>query len=75
MTEAEAEAPILRPSDSSDVQVAQSCLTLWDPVDYTVYGILQARIVEWVAFPFSEGSSQLRDRTHVSHIADRFFTN
>ena len=32
------------------VKVAQSCLTLWDPVDYTVHGILQARLLEWVAF-------------------------
>ena len=37
------------------VKVAQSCLTLHDPVDYTVHGILQARILEWVAFPFSRG--------------------
>ena len=35
------------------VKVAQSCLTLWDPMDYTVYVILQVRILEWVAFPFS----------------------
>ena len=42
-------------------KVAQSCLTLCDPVDYTVHGILQARILEWVAFPFSRGSSQPRD--------------
>ena len=40
------------------VKVAQSCLTLCDPVDYTVHGILQARILEWVAVPFSRGSSQ-----------------
>ena len=40
------------------VKVAQSCLTLCDPMDYTVRGILQARILEWVAFPFSRGSSQ-----------------
>ena len=33
------------------------CLTLYDPMDYTVYGILQARILEWVAYPFSSGSS------------------
>ena len=51
------------------VKVAQSCQTLFDPVDYTVHGILQARIPEWVAFPFSRGSSQPRDRTQVSHIA------
>ena len=36
------------------------------PMDYTVYGILQARILEWVAFPFSRGFSQPRDRTPVS---------
>ena len=39
-------------------------------MDYTVHGILQARILEWVAFPFSRGFSQPRDRTQVSHIAD-----
>ena len=46
-----------------------------DPMDYTVHGVLQARILEWVAFPFSRGSSQPRDGTHVSHIAGRFFTS
>ena len=40
-----------------------------------VHGILQARILEWVAFPFSRGSSQPRARTQVSHIADGFFTS
>ena len=59
----------------SEVQVAQSCPTLCKPLDYTVHGILQARILEWVAFPFSRGSSQPRDRTQVSHIAGRFFTS
>ena len=39
------------------VKVAQSCLTLCDSMDYTVHGILQARILEWAAFPFSRGSS------------------
>ena len=48
------------------VKVTQSCPTLWDPMDYRVHGILQARILEWVAFPFSRGSSQPRDRTQVS---------
>ena len=43
-------------------------------MDYTVHGILQARIPEWVAFPFFSGSSQPRDRTQVSHIG-RFFTS
>ena len=52
------------------VKVAQSCLTVGDPI---VHGILQARILEWVAFPFSRRSSQPRDRTQVSRIAGRFF--
>ena len=42
------------------VRVAQSCPTLWNPMECTVHGILQARILEWVAFPFSTGSSQPR---------------
>ena len=42
-------------------KVAQQCLTLCNPIDYEVYGILQGRILEWVAFPFSRGSSQPRD--------------
>ena len=57
------------------VKVTQLCLTLCNPMDYTVHGILQARILEWVAFPFSRGSFQPRDQTQVSYIADRFFTN
>ena len=57
------------------VKVAQLCLTLCDPMGYTVHGILQARILEWVAFPFSKGSSQPRDWTQVSCIAGRFFTS
>ena len=36
----------------------QSCLTFCKPMDYTVHGTLQARILEWIAFPFSRGSSQ-----------------
>ena len=43
------------------VRVAQSCPTLCDPTDHTVYGILRARILEWVAIPVSRGSSQPRD--------------
>ena len=57
------------------MKVAQSCPTLCHPMDYTVHGILQARILEWVAVPFSKGSSQPRDWTQVSHIIDRFFTS
>ena len=49
--------------------------TLWDPTDYIVQGILQATILEWVAFLFSRGSSQPRDRTLVSCIAGEFFTS
>ena len=61
------------------VLVAQLCLTPWDPMDWSpqgssVHGILQARILEWVAIPFSKGSSQPRVWTQVSHIAGRFFT-
>ena len=47
--------------------------SLCDPMDYTVHGILQTRILEWVAIPFSKGSSQPRNRTQVSHVAGRFF--
>ena len=52
------------------VKVAQSHLTLCDSMDYTVHGILQARILEWVAFPFFKGSSQPGDWNQVSHIED-----
>ena len=57
------------------VEVAQLCLTLCDPMDYTVRGILQARILEWVAVPFSRVSSQPRDQTQVSQIVGRLFTS
>ena len=56
------------------VKVTQSCQTLCNPMDYTVHAILQARILEWVAFSFSRGSSKPRDWTQVSYIAGRFFT-
>ena len=55
------------------VKVPQSCLTLCNSMDYTVHGILQARILEWVTFPFSRGSSQPRDRTQVSRIVGGLF--
>ena len=42
---------------------------------YILARILQARILEWVAFPFPKGSSQPSNRTQVSHIADGFFTS
>ena len=61
------------------VKVAQSCLTLCNPMDCSlpgsfVHGILQARILEWFAIPFSRGSSQPMDRTCVSCIAGGLFT-
>ena len=56
------------------VKIAQLCPTLCDPMDSTVHGVLQARILEWVAFPFSRGSSQPRDQTQVSHTAGGFLT-
>ena len=55
------------------MKVAQLCPALCKPTDYTVRGILQARILKWVSFPFSKGSSRLRNRTGVSCITSRFF--
>ena len=66
---------IYRTDSWREVKVAQSCPTLCDPKDYTVHAILQARILEWVAVPFSRASSHPRDRTQVSHIAGGFFTS
>ena len=57
------------------VKVAQSCPTLRNSMDYTAHGILQARILEYVAFPFSRGSVQPKDQTQVSCIAGGFFTS
>ena len=64
---------------SGHAKLLQLCLTLCDPMDCnlpgsTVHGILQARILVWVAISFSRGSSQPRGWTQVSHIAGRFFT-
>ena len=61
------------------VLFTQSCLTLCNPTDYSlpgfsVYGTLQARILEWIAILFSRGTSQPRDWTLVSCITGRFFT-
>ena len=60
-------------------EVAQSCSTLCDPIDCSlsgssVYGIFQARVLEWIAISFSRGSSRPRNRTRVSRIAGRHFT-
>ena len=69
----------LRPKMKARALAAQSCLTVCDPMDYrppgsSVCGILQARILEWVAISFSRGSSESRNRTWVSPIAGRAFT-
>ena len=62
---------LLPPSSSWPSRSVLVCLTLCDPMDY----ILQARILEWVAFLFSRESPQPRNRTQVSLIAGRFFTS
>ena len=67
-------------TETTQMKVTQSCLILWDPMDCrlpgsSVHGILWARILEWVAFPFSRGSSQSRDWPQVSRIVGRFFTS
>ena len=64
----------------SENEVAWSCPTLCNPMDCSTtgssaHGILQARVLEGLAFPFSRRSSQLCDKTQVSHIADGFFTS
>ena len=63
----------------SESEVAQSCPTLCDPTDcslpgFSIHGIFQARVLEWIAISFSRGSSWLRDRTQVSRIVNRRFT-
>ena len=55
-------------SESEKVKVAQLYLSLCDPVDYRAHGILQARMLEWVAFPFSRGSSQPKIRVFVTLV-------
>ena len=62
----------------TETKVAQSCLTLCDPMDRSlggasIHGIFQARVLEWVAISFFRGSSQPRDQTRVSRIASRHF--
>ena len=70
---------IVKQFSESESLVAQSCPTLCNPMDCSppdssANGILQARILEWVAIPFSRGSSWTRDQTHVSCNTGRFFT-
>ena len=62
-------------SSHCDLIVSDSLDTMdWSPPGCSIHGILQARILEWLAMPFSRGSSQSRDWTQVSLIADRFVT-
>ena len=63
---------------NKESEVAQSCLILCDLMDcslpgFSVYGIFQARVVEWVVIFFSRGSSRPRDRTQVTRIVGRPF--
>ena len=66
--------PLVPPGKPSNIVcavlclVTQFCLTLYDPVDHAM-GILQARILEWVAISFSRGSSWPRDRTCISSVS------
>ena len=64
--------------NESESEVAQSCLTLCDPVDCSppgssLHGIFQAKVLEWLAISFSRGSSRPRDQTRVSRIPGRCF--
>ena len=68
-----------RKEKESESEVAQSCPTLWDPMEcslpgFSVHGIFQARVLEWVAISSSRGSSWPKDRTQVSCIAGTRFT-
>ena len=67
------------PKGGREREVAQSCLTLCNPMDCSLpgsstHGIFQAIVLEWIAISFSKGSSQPRDQTRVSCIVDRCFT-
>ena len=69
----------LPPHPLVSVLVIQSCLTLCDPMDCSspgssVHGVIQAKILEWVAISFSKGSSRPKDGTQISCTAGRFFT-
>ena len=70
--------PCVYIESESETEVAQPCPTLCDPLDCSLpgsslHGILQARVLEWVAISFSRGSSRPRNRTQVSHIPGRHF--
>ena len=65
-------------AESESESVSHSVMSMspmdCSPPGFSVHGILQARILEWVVIHFSKGSSQLRDQTQVSRVAGRFFT-
>ena len=65
----------LSPDHYEGVKGTELGPTLCDAMDYSAHGVLQARTLEWVVFPFSRGSSWPRDWTQVSHIACGFFTS
>ena len=70
---------LIKLAAASEVKVAQLCSTLCRPMDCyppgsSVHGVLQARVLEWVAISFSRGSFQSKDSTQVSCIAGRLFT-
>ena len=70
--------PTALPATSTGEGRSESCSVVPDSLrrmDCPVHGILQARILQWVAVPFPRGSSQLRDQTQVSRIAGGFFTS
>ena len=72
-------SPVQDPSLKSESEVAQSCLTLSDPMDCSlqgssIHGIFQARVLEWIAISFSRESSRLRDWTWVSCMQTGAFT-
>ena len=67
---------IKSPAAAAAAKSLQSCPTLCDPMDCSspgssVHRILQARILEWIAIPFSRGSCQPRDGTHIFCIGRR----
>ena len=71
--------PPTLPHSPSESEVAQSCLTLCEPMNCSlpgssIHGVFQTRVPEWIAISFSRGSSRPRDRTRVSHIVGRHFT-
>ena len=74
MSQASSEKSISRMFILMCAKLLQSCLTICNPMDCSlpgssVHGILQARILEWVAISYSRGSSQLKDQTHVSCVS------